>query len=258
MLDAKILKQQIDIVKTITLAQMKSRYRKTFAGFLWVMLNPILTFGIQAIIFKHILKVNVEHYYLFLLSGVIPWIFITSTLNMTVNVFISNRPALMAFKIDPWVFLISLLLDNFINFLISFVLLIAIVDKSIFQNIWIFPLALVATSLMVMFTFFASFFLATLNVFFRDVQFVLSFALSLAFFVTPVFYDKSLLPIEIQKIIEFNPIYIFIKPFQNLLWKFNIQLFWESVLSALLVLVIGMVASLIYWRKKRDVLYFQI
>ena len=101
------IKQKADLVYTITFAQLKSRYRKTVAGFLWVLLNPILTFCVQALIFKNVLKINIENYYLFLLAGIVPWIFITSSLSMTVSVFVANRPALMAFKIDPWIFLIS-------------------------------------------------------------------------------------------------------------------------------------------------------
>ncbi|MDO9184041.1 MAG: ABC transporter permease [Bacteriovorax sp.] len=257
-LNPKAIRQKLELIYTITIAQMKSRYRKTFAGFLWVILNPILTFWVQALIFKHVLKINIENYYLFLLAGVIPWVFITSSLTMTVGIFVSNRPTLMAFKIDPWVFLISQLLDNFINFVVSYLILILIVDKTVFLNPWVIPLLMLTTFFLVVFAFFLSFLLATLNVFFRDTQFILSFVLGLAYFVTPIFYQKSLLPLNIQKLVDFNPLYIFIKPFQNLLWKFDVGLYWSSMLDAFGVMVLVSCVCLIYWRKKRNVLYFQI
>lgn len=258
LLNTKKIKQKYDLIHTLTYAQLKSRYRKTFAGFLWVLINPLLTFGVQALIFKHVLKVNTENYYLFLLAGLVPWIFITSTLSMTVGVFVTSRPTLMAFKIDPWIFLVSQLLDNFINYIAAYLILILVVDKSIFLNPWVIPLMLLATVVLILFIFFLSFLLATLNVFFRDTQFILSFVLSLAYFVTPIFYQKDLLPLEIQKWVEFNPFYIFIKPFQNILWQFSLESFWKSMLVAIIALIITGVFSIIFWRKKRDVLYFQI
>ena len=56
-------------VKNLTVANMKSRYRKTFAGFLWVVMSPILIYGVQSLVFKHFLKIDIPDYSLFLLGG---------------------------------------------------------------------------------------------------------------------------------------------------------------------------------------------
>src|SRR4051812_48169864 len=60
----------------LTLANLKTRYRNTSLGFLWVLLNPILIYGAQSYAFGRILKLDVSHYNLFLVTGLIPWIFI--------------------------------------------------------------------------------------------------------------------------------------------------------------------------------------
>ena len=82
------LRKAYTIISTLTFSEMKGRYRNTWAGFIWVIINPILMFSVQALVFKHILRLNMERYYLFLLGGLLPWIFISSTLNMTCNAFI--------------------------------------------------------------------------------------------------------------------------------------------------------------------------
>ena len=69
---------------SLTLANMKARYRKTFAGFLWVILNPIILYSVQSVVFRKILKIELPDYSLFLLGGLLPWIFITSTLEMSI------------------------------------------------------------------------------------------------------------------------------------------------------------------------------
>lgn len=250
--------QKCELIATITVAQMKSRYRKTFAGFLWVVLNPILTFVVQAIIFKHILKIEIENYFVYLLAGLVPWVFLMSSLNMTVTTFVANRSTLMAFKIDPWIFLISQVLDNFVNFIASFLVIILFVERSLFLNAWFFPLLVLMTLVLVIYVFYLCFFLATLNVFFRDTQYIMQFITTLAIFVTPVFYPITLLPLHYQKLVQYNPFYIILVPFQNLLWKYDLDLFFKSLLNALGLLILTAMIAIIYWRKVRHALFFRL
>lgn len=251
-------KKQGELIAAITFAQMKSRYRKTFAGFVWVVLNPVLTFVVQAIIFKHILKIEIENYFVFLMSGLVPWIFIMSSLTMTVNTFITNRSTLMAFKIDPWVFLISQILDNFINFIASYLVMICFIDFSLFFNPWLIPLFILTTLLLVIFVFFLSLFLATLNVYFRDTQYILQFVTTLALFITPIFYPPTLLPLNYQRLIELNPFYVIIKPFQNLIWKYDFTAYWQSFAIAASMTFGVCILACLYWRNNRNGLFFRI
>jgi ABC-type polysaccharide/polyol phosphate export permease len=59
---------------------MKFRYRKTFAGFIWVILNPIMMFVVQSLVFKRFLKIEIPDSFVFLLGGLLLWIFITQTI----------------------------------------------------------------------------------------------------------------------------------------------------------------------------------
>ena len=250
--------QIVDIVFAMTKSTMKSRYRKTFAGFLWVILNPVLTFAVQAIIFKHILRVDVENYYLFLMSGIVPWIFVTSTMNMTVSAFVVNRPVLMAFKLDPWIFILSQSIDNLITFIFSFIVLLVFnFDHSVFMNLKI-PMFIFATMLICISAFFMSFFLAILHVFVRDTQFVLQFVLNLAYFVTPIFYPKEFIPQKYQWLIDYNPLYILIRPFQNIFWHYEPTFFFVNSFKAIALTIVLIGGCLFYWRKKRNEIYFRI
>lgn len=250
--------KKCELICTITIAQMKSRYRKTFAGFVWVVLNPILAFVIQALIFRHILKIGIENYYVYLMAGLVPWVFLISSINMTVSTFVVNRSTLMAFKIDPWIFLVSQVLDNFINFLASYFVLIFLVDYTILFNYWLLPLFVLTTILLVIFIFFLCFFLATLNVFFRDTQYILQFVTTLAIFVTPVFYPISLLPENYQRLVHYNPLYIVLKPFQYLVWKYDLPLYFQSMTEALALLVVVSFISVLYWRRNRHAIFFRV
>lgn len=254
----KLFYQKLDLVFIMTKSIMKSRYRKTWAGFLWVILNPILTFVVQALIFKNILKVNVENYYLFLLSGIVPWIFLTTTLTMSVSSFVVNRPILVAFKLDPWIFILSQAIDNLITFLFTFVVLLCANYQNVPFLFVKFPMFLLMTIIIFGFTFFFSFLLATINVFMRDTQFILQFVLNLAFYLTPIFYPKELIPEKYQWAIEYNPLYIVIRPFQNIFWKFNPHQFYSEMALAAGVFLVLTTVSVLYWRRKKYELYFRI
>ena len=75
---------------SLTFANMKARYRKTLAGFIWVILNPIILYSVQSIVFRKILKIDVPDYSLFLMGGLLPWIFITNTLEMSIPYLYNN------------------------------------------------------------------------------------------------------------------------------------------------------------------------
>jgi lipopolysaccharide transport system permease protein len=252
------LRQNFELVVSMTKSTMKSRYRKTFAGFFWVILNPILTFSVQSVIFSNILKFKMDNYFLFLLSGIIPWIFLTSTILMTVSIFVVNRPVLMAFKLDPRIFVFAQTIDNFITFIASFIILLVLnwnFEVVSFAKILMLILSL---SLICGAAFFASCLMATLHVFMRDTQFIVQFVLSLAYFITPIFYPKELIPEQYQWAITYNPFYIIIKPFQSIFWKYDFSLYLDDTLKALLLLVTLMITSTVYWEKNKDALFFKL
>ena len=257
-LNKDVIFQNVDLVLTLTKSTLKSRYRKTVAGFLWVILNPVLTFAVQAIIFKHILKVNVENFYLFLLSGVIPWIFITSTLNMTASSFVQNRAVMMAFKLDPWIFILAQSLDNLITLVASFTILLLMTgDLSVFMGLRI-PLFVLTLFLLAFATFFLSFLIATIHVFMRDTQFIVQFLLNLIYFITPIFYPKDLIPAKYQWLINYNPLFILIKPFQSIFWRYDISLFVKDSLNSLVLIFLITTFCILFWRRKKNDIYFNI
>ena len=114
------MKKFFEQAYVLTVANLKTRYRNTSLGFLWVLLNPILIYGAQSYAFGRILKIDVSHYNLFLVTGLIPWIFITQSIEMTTSSILVSAPILKNMPIHPFVILISTVLDNLINFLSLF------------------------------------------------------------------------------------------------------------------------------------------
>ena len=234
---------------------MKARYRKTIAGLLWVILSPIIVFSAQSFIFKYILKLEIQNFSLFLLSGLLPWVFITSSLDIGIPSIVSSADLLKSFNINPIILIASQVLDNFINFLLSFTILII---PSIF--IYKIPLQglialIVPILLLLIFVSLLTSILALLNVFYRDIKFVSSFTMNLLFFATPIFYPESFVPANLKWIVSLNPFYRMIQPIRVSLYQFSPQLYFSSLIPSLVIIILLSIFCIFLWRKKRSRIY---
>jgi ABC-type polysaccharide/polyol phosphate export permease len=244
-------------VRDLTVASLKSRYRKTFAGFIWVVLNPLLMFGVQSLVFKTFMRIQVPDYNLFLLGGLLPWIFFSSTIQMTTPLFVSQSHLLRSFKINPMVIFGSQVLDNFINFVASFLLIVLpfyIATGRDFSTLLLLPLALIP---LLIGTLSIGVALSTINVFFRDTNFVMGFIFNLLFYVTPVFYPKEYIPTNWQWIVDFNPAVYLLNPFRSLIY-FGDGTFWMATLKGFGVSIVLFLTAVIIWKRKRNAFYHKL
>lgn len=243
---------------TLTFAEIKSRYRNTFVGLIWVILNPLIQFSVHGLIFKFILKINIDRYYIFLLTGLLPWIFISTTLTQTVGTMTSNREALLSFQIHPISIIISKSIDNFINFLIPFFALFFILlpfESYDFRGIAFLPFAMAIIFISVTY---ASILFSILQVFFRDIQYVLTFVTNIMLFLTPIFYPRHLIPANYQFLVDLNPFYAFIRTFKASLWHFSMKDILLSLGYSSLFLIIIALITTFTWKKVRNEFYLQI
>lgn len=241
--------------RALTAANLKSRYRNTFAGFLWVVLNPLIVYGTQSYVFHTILKLQVDRYRLFLLSGLLPWIFITQSLEMCTSLYTSSARLLKSFPVHPLVYLAAQLFDNFVNFIAAFLLILLAVfiwDPVEPLRILLLPLPLV---LLFGAVFGMAWMLATVQVFLRDTRFIITFALNLLFFLTPIFYPASFVPEEYRWIIRLNPVNHLIQPFRALIYdELQLSSIVQSMLMSGMIATLSLSAAALFWsRKKNDV-----
>ncbi|MDR3607773.1 MAG: ABC transporter permease [Oligoflexia bacterium] len=243
------------MTRTLTLSQMKARYRRTFAGFFWVIMNPTIMFSAQAIVFKSILKINMANYPIFLLGGLLPWIFITSSLDMGIPTLVNSRQLLVAFKVQPVVVLSSSLLDNWINFLAAF--LLVLIPTLALSGVVSPGLLLLPFVVIVLLAGVAGVvgYLALLNVFYRDVRFLVHFIINVLFFLTPIFYPPQLIPENIRWLIDLNPLYLLIKPIRECIYAFSPGVFFPSFAKSIIVASLMLGLASYYWKKRKNEFY---
>ncbi|MCF8058923.1 MAG: ABC transporter permease [Bacteriovoracaceae bacterium] len=243
---------------SLTFANMKARYRKTIAGFIWVILNPIILYSVQSVVFRKILRIDVPDYALFLMGGLLPWIFITNTLEMSIPYLYNSHNLLRGFRINPFLLILCQVLDNFFNFIVAFlVILIPVTLFSTYTHSAFYLLPLPILVLLIGIASISS--LASLmNVFYRDTKFVLTFVLNIMYFITPIFYPVEFVPEKYRWVIDLNPLFYLIEAFRNAVYGYSPELFWPALAKAALVSTGLAVISYLYWSRRKNDLYYYI
>jgi ABC-type polysaccharide/polyol phosphate export permease len=246
-------------IRAMTAASIKSRYRNTIAGLIWVVLSPVLLYTAQAFAFRYVLKINFENYPLFLVTGLIPWIFLIQSIAMGTTLFTTQARMFKSFPIHPLACLIAMLMDNLVNFTLAFfVILIPVALKTapgIIGHFVLFPLPML--SIFIAAVGF-SWMLATLQVFFHDTRYVVEFITSIAFYITPIFYPSTFVDEQYRWILDLNPLVTLFYPLQALARDQIPSDFWMRLLSSYAISLTALLFASIFWSRKRAAAYFNL
>ncbi|MBC7713604.1 MAG: ABC transporter permease [Rhizobacter sp.] len=252
------LKRNFRLIVVLTIANLQSRYRNTFYGFLWVLMNPILTYAVQVFAFTTIFQVRFPNYAVYLLAGLFPWMFIVQSVDMCTGIFVNSGSIIKNIPMPPLLLVYVQVLDNFINFFCAFLLIIIynVFFKSL-NGLNVLYIVIPTISLLLATTSMSIFF-SLLNVRFRDLKFVVSFIFSLLFYMTPIFYNIAQVPEHFRKFIGNNPLYFLLKPFQLILLSDGSEFFVKSIIQSCVVSFILMGFALLCWKKMKKMLVFYV
>ena len=217
--------QYRELIWALALKELKVRYKRSFLGFLWALLNPLLLMLILTGVFQTIMKSQIQHFSVFLLSMLFPFTFFAQSLSYAAESIVGNADLIKKVRVPKLVFPVAALVSNLINLVLSLLplALIVLVTGAPFHWTWIYlPVPLLALSL---FTLGATFFFAAANVFYRDVSHILQIVLQLWFYGTPILYDINAFPERFHWLFKLNPL-IFV------LNGFRLSVYWGMLPEA--------------------------
>jgi ABC-type polysaccharide/polyol phosphate export permease len=252
----KLSKKQrhwLDFLRVMTQKEIKARYKHAVLGFLWIIINPLLQMVVMGFVFQFFVPVHVDNYFLFLFAGLLPWNFFAQSLTKTTPAFFYERNLIKKAKFPREAIVLSIILSNLFHFLIALALLVlALVFDKLFlegyafmplifylgRMLWLVP----AVLLLVVFSVGISLFTSSLNVRFRDVNFIVQLAVMLWFYATPVIYALNLLPEWLWPIFYLNPMTFVVELFHYALMGLPITLAefaWVSGLAIIYFFYLG-------------------
>lgn len=178
-------------------------------GFLWMFLNPLIQMVVMGLVFSLIFQIKIVDYYLFLLIGLLGWNFFSQSLNKATSSLVYERGLIQKSPFPKAVIPLSIVFSNFIHLLASLFLLLLFLRIAGKIQVFLLPnFSLLALGLLflVAFTAGASLISSALNVFWRDIAFLVQSLILVWFYATPVLYPFSLIPQGIRPFFYLNPL----------------------------------------------------
>ena len=231
--------------------ELKVRYRGTFFGFLWSLLNPLVLALTYMLVFSVIMRTEMPLFYVFLLAGILPWTCFASTLAESSLSILMNGGLIKKVALPSEIFpLVSAGTSTVHCLLGSFVLIVIMIVSGAPLSWYLlaFPFVL---AVQMLFTFGLALFLAALTVQFRDLQHMTPNLLTVWFFLTPIVYPLSSIPQPFATLAAFNPMTQLIVAYQNIFYHGRPP-YLPGLLSVTLFSVVLLVLGLSFFDARRE------
>ncbi len=208
------------LIQNLVSRDLKVRYKRSALGFIWVMLNPLLTMLITVYVFSQILKVNIVDFPTYALSGLLMFnLFAQGTVAAMSNL-TGNGTILSRIYIPPSVFVFSSIGSALVNMFYALVplVIITIGIDHIFPKVgWV--LSVIPIAEMTVFAAGMGLIVSALMVYFRDTFEIYNVLVALLNMATPLFYPYSILSPQLKAIELYNPLYLLIDTFRSILLR---------------------------------------
>ena len=194
-----------DILRELIARDVKLRYRGSYFGMAWTLLNPIAELAVLLFIFGAVLPLSIPNYAAFLFTGLLVYTWFQSSLFYATVAVVSNRDLIRRPNVPLAVLPIVSVASTLLHFLLSLpVLAVLLVATGVPLTRALLALpGLMAVQFVLILGL--SYPLAAVHVWFRDTQYFLKVALQLMFFMTPVFYESRTIPERFRYLYQFNP-----------------------------------------------------
>jgi len=198
-----------DLFYILSWRDIKVRYKQTVIGVLWAIIRPFLTMIVFTVVFGRVAGLKTEGtapYALMVLAGLLPWQFFSTAFSTASESLIINANLLSKVYFPRLIVPASAVITSLIDFLISFVILVALIIYYHYVPQWKI-LLIPAFTLLAFFQSFAfGLYLAALNVKYRDFRYVVPFIVQIGLYISPVGFSSSVIPEKWKLYYYINPI----------------------------------------------------
>ena len=208
-----------DLVRALVARDLKVRYRRSTLGFVWTMLQPLLMMLVLRMVFSTMFKAGpgdaLLNYPVYALAGILFWNFFSQSIVTSMNSLRGNAQLLQKLPVPKAVFPLATVLSGVLNLLFALVplfLILIVTHHPLTPALFFLP---VSITLAAVFTLGAGLLLSPLAVFFSDTVELIGVLLTLLFYLTPVFYPKSIVPADKLWVVRFNPIRSILEVFRD-------------------------------------------
>ncbi len=237
-----------DLVQTLVTRDLKVRYRRSTIGFLWTMLNPLLTMTVLDVVFSSLFRFELENYAAYVLCGLIFWNFFSQSIVASMNSIRGNSSLVQKFPVPKAVFPLSTVISGVVNLgfaLIPLLGILLVTGHSLHASLAFVPISIVITA---SFTFGIGLMLSPLALFFTDTVEMVGVALTLVLYLTPVFYPISILPEHFRPYVAYNPVSVILRIFRDPIYAGELPALIDLAIASSLAMVVLAAGAYVFQR----------
>ena len=245
-----------DLLVQLVTRDLKLKYRRSFLGYLWSVLSPLLIMSVQALVFTNLFRRGFENdtvsYPVYLLSGQILFNYMNQSTHQAINSILDSRELIKKVYLPKYIFTVSKITSGLIDLIFSMGALIVVM--LVFQvkfslHFFLFPLVLLQ---LYFFCLGLGLFLAQANVFFRDIQYIYSVITTAWLYLTPIFYKETMLPEKLQVLVKYcNPMLFYISQFRAVV-LYNTFPGWKMVAAGIGAACLMMIVGAYFFNRKQN------
>lgn len=231
------------LMQQLVSKDIKLKYRRSFLGYLWSILNPLMIMVIMVIVFSNMFRSDIESFPVYLIIGQTLFNFMSESTNQAINSITGNAALLKKTYVPKYVFTVSKITSSFVNTLFAMgALVIVFIVCRVTPNVYYLMIPLILLQ-EYMFCLGLGMLLAQSSVFFRDIQYIYNAIITAWMYLTPMFYPITLLPEGVRQFVQmFNPMYFYITEFRQIVIEGRMPdpyLIFAGTAAALLALIVG-------------------
>ena len=208
-----------EMIFSLVRRDLKGRYKGSVLGFFWTFLNPLLQLGVYTLVFSIIMKNGIEDYYLFLFVALVPWIFFSTSVSGGSTCIWDHQDMVKKIYFPREVLPISFVTSQFVNMLLSLVVVFGVILVSGKGVNCIALLYLpIIMSIEYMLSLSMAMIVSGLTVYLRDIQYLLNIIMMAWQFLSPVMYSVDQVPDSVMPIFMLNPMTPVITAYRDILY----------------------------------------
>lgn len=239
-----------ELIGTLTVVDLKNRYQNTALGFLWSLLSPLLLAIVLFFVFRYLYKQE-SNFIGYLLVGLMAWRFFSVGTTSSVYAVVGKTSLVTKVYIPRQILVLSNMLSNLISSLLEFIIIIPILyfaAGSLPATIFLFPLIFL---IYFWFVYGISLFLASLYVFFRDINQIWEVLTTMLFFLCPVFYPLTAITEQVQHYYLLNPITQFIIIYRDVMVYGRLPTVYSLIIVVIATAISFIIGILIFNKLQR-------
>lgn len=240
-----------DMIRSMVKRELRGRYQKSVLGFLWSFISPLCQIAVFTVVFTYVFPSNIPKYYIYLMTGMIPWQFFTDSISQGASSIINNADMTKKIYFPREVLTISSVTAKFVNLLLSMLVVFGFI---LFSGIGFSPLLLLLPAVLLIeyaISLGMALIFASVTVYLRDMEYVVNVILMAWIWATPIMYSPDTLIDQYDWIVDLlriNPLTSVMYLFRDILYYHRMPMMIDMILPLIWGIVLMVLGEFVFGR----------